>query len=118
MNEILMLDSGDIGLVVQSRVHGTQVIRVSARDYPKISDKTWSVVRTCKSTLYAAINSKSDNGKRSLLYMHRVLMDFPAKGLHVDHVNENGLDNSKTNLRILTHGENIWRGRNGKRQRY
>lgn len=37
--------------------------------------------------------------------MHRLIMGFP-KGKCVDHINHNGLDNRKKNLRICTNKEN------------
>jgi hypothetical protein len=37
--------------------------------------------------------------------MHRQIMNPPA-GLFVDHINHNGLDNRKDNLRIVTPAEN------------
>lgn len=37
--------------------------------------------------------------------IHRWIMDAP-KGLQVDHVNKNRLDNRRSNLRLVTHKEN------------
>ena len=37
--------------------------------------------------------------------MHRVIMDAP-KGMHVDHINGNGLDNRRENLRLCTNSQN------------
>ena len=42
----------------------------------------------------------------TLIHMHRVVMDC-QKGLVVDHINHNPLDNQRGNLRICTHGQNL-----------
>jgi len=45
------------------------------------------------------------NGEKQSIYMHRLLTNAP-KGLEVDHINMNRLDNRKVNLRVCNKGQN------------
>lgn len=51
------------------------------------------------------IASKCCAGKKSTIQLHRFLMDAPD-GMHVDHINQNPLDNRRKNLRIVTGAQN------------
>lgn len=42
---------------------------------------------------------------KGYIYLHRFIME-PAKGLTVDHINGNTMDNRRANLRICTYREN------------
>jgi hypothetical protein len=50
------------------------------------------------------------DGKR--VYLHRFLME-PSPELEVDHVNGDSLDNRRSNLRAVTHRENLRNRRRG-----
>lgn len=52
-----------------------------------------------------AIRSKYENGKYKSILMHRMIMDAPSE-MQVDHINHNGLDNRKVNLRLCTNAQN------------
>lgn len=43
--------------------------------------------------------------KKRRLYMHRAILDAPAH-LQADHINHNGLDNRRANLRLCTMAQN------------
>lgn len=40
------------------------------------------------------------------VYMHRIIMSVDGKGVFVDHINRNGLDNRRSNLRICNRTQN------------
>jgi hypothetical protein len=42
--------------------------------------------------------------------MHRLVIDVPT-GCFCDHINHNGLDNRKANLRVAQHKQNVWHRR-------
>lgn len=69
-------------------------------DYMKINSLKWRLGKWGKGKY--AVRS---NGRKELS-MHRFIMN-PAEGFDVDHINGDGLDNRKINLRICTRSENL-----------
>ena len=74
---------------------------VDAEDYDRINQYQWYACK-CKSTFYAC---RTEGGKT--IRMHREIMRAP-KGLICDHINHNGLDNHRSNLRLCTHAQNCY----------
>ncbi len=56
---------------------------------------------------YARRMEYSEDGKRHLVYMHRLVNKTPD-GIETDHINHNQLDNTRKNLRIATKSQNMW----------
>lgn len=82
-------------------INGLAVI-VDAEDYPVVSRFTWHIKKD-KKTFYAYTNIKI-GGKQCGLSLHRLLTGI--KESQCDHINRNGLDNRKENLRYATNKEN------------
>lgn len=85
---------------------GRGPIIVSAEDYDAIKGYSWSAYKD-KNTSYARCSFflKGQKRQRTLL-LHRVICD-PAPGLVVDHIDGNGLNNTRANLRVTTQANNM-----------
>ncbi len=77
---------------------------VDAEDFDRLNRYQWYACK-CKSTFYAA---RVEGGKT--IRMHRDIMCAP-KGLLVDHIKHNRLDNRKSNLRLCTNAQNCYNQR-------
>lgn len=58
-------------------------------------------------TFYAIRHQPLPTGKRHSVFLHRELLDFP-EGQVTDHINRNGLDNRRCNLRVATTSQNAF----------
>ncbi|HUW14188.1 MAG TPA: HNH endonuclease, partial [Anaerolineae bacterium] len=54
---------------------------------------------------YYAIRGIWINGKTRRVYMHRLILNLPPD-MQTDHINGNGLDNRRLNLRVCTQSQN------------
>ncbi len=57
--------------------------------------------------VYAARHTSRKTGKRKTLLLHRVVLGIVGSSLHGDHINGDGLNNTRINLRVVTPAENI-----------
>lgn len=92
--------------IINSKKYGKQIVLLDDEDYDKVINEKYSLSVTWDKTInnfYVAFTAKPKNSSSRLL--HRYLLN-PPKGLTVDHINRNPLDNRKCNLRICTQFEN------------
>jgi hypothetical protein len=78
--------------------------QVDDENYDEIMEYKWCVYKG-KSTYYAAGHTLRVKGKVKTLYMHRIIMKTPDN-LQVDHIDHNGLNNQKSNMRNCTRQQN------------
>lgn len=79
-----------------------QVALVDDEDYEWLNQWKWYCRKNHK-VCYASRGLKENNRNIS---MHRLIMGDPDK-LIVDHIDHNGLNNQKSNLRVCTHSESM-----------
>jgi hypothetical protein len=82
------------------RLGPRQYAKVDPEDYEPLSKYDWHLVKY-KNTEYAV---RIVNGV-SIVPMHRQIMN-PPRGMLVHHLNHDGKDNRKANLRIVTYKQN------------
>lgn len=84
-----------------------KITQVDDEDYEKVKFLRWyAYYDPALRGFIAQRNVTELNGTRKTIYLHRTIVDAP-KGMVVDHVNHDTLDNRKENLRICTHAENM-----------
>lgn len=89
--------------------HGHTAI-IDNEEYAKVKNYKWYVAKD-KNTYYVQAHIVL-NDKKTTIKMHRIIMDAKRNQI-LDHIDGNGLNNQKINLRFCTNSENL---RNAKKR--
>ena len=68
-------------------------------------DDAWVIVGR-RWSIFNPRGSRTAYARSNGIYLHRLIVGAKA-GEEVDHINGDGLDNRRSNLRIVTHAENL-----------
>ena len=84
-----------------------QIALVDAADYARLGRWKWGlqkyqVKNRDGETITKYYANRTDPATKNLVGMHRQIMDLPPTPLEVHHLNGNGLDNRRSNLRVVT----------------
>lgn len=81
---------------------------IDKEDFHLVKNITWSLLKWGDRLEYARsdYHNPESNIKRKRTLMHHLIIGKPKGKLMVDHINGNGLDNRKCNLRFVTNSEN------------
>lgn len=88
-----------MGIIIDSPKHGRIEVLVDRQDGERLKGKSLYVHKVGQ-FLYVRINPNKE-------YLHRYIMGTMPKGMVVDHINRNTLDNRRQNLRVVTIQENL-----------
>lgn len=97
-------ENGEFCVVPLTGRGGPCIAKIDPEDYEEISQCKWYIKKPKKSRYSRyAINGKGE-------FLHREIMN-PPKGIAIDHINGDGLDNRRANLRIADACQNQWNQR-------
>lgn|SRR3990167_2809158 len=85
-------------IILKTRKGTSHEVLLDDEDFERVKNIKWHYHHGGHSDNWYAMTSGS-------VLMHRLIMNTP-KGMEVDHINGNGLDNRRENLRICTVGQN------------
>jgi len=100
-NEIVILK--DWAEIILYDRHGQEIARskIDLEDVEKCKEYKWHR-KVYKTREYVQTKIEGKNVK-----IHQLLLEYYAKYFEIDHINGDGLDNRKSNLRKCTHQENM-----------
>jgi hypothetical protein len=83
---------------------------VDASDYPMLNAHSWCAAH--RRNTYYAVRFLGTGPARITILMHRAILELaPGRVPEVDHIDGDGLNNVRTNLRVATHAQNIHNAR-------
>lgn len=89
--------------------------KVSDEDFEWLSRYRWFAHKD-KNNWYAHTTLLREDGTRFITSMHRIVLGITGdRKMRGDHINHNGLDNTRENLRIVTSADNSRNRRKSKR---
>jgi hypothetical protein len=105
-----ILDSDEHGefCVIPLGPTGKLFAKIDPDDFEKTGKHNWCCWSNPKGSIKYAVRRIKINGKAKLRQMHRDILDIENSKVFADHVNGDGLDNRRFNLRVATHSQNQW----------
>ncbi len=95
-----------MGEVIEIPLTRGMVALIDAADFPLVGgDKWYALASRRQNRWYARRQVYPAGGGRLVVHMHREIM-CAAEGVMVDHINGNGLDNRRCNLRLASAAQN------------
>ena len=106
---------GNITRIILNRRHGKDMETIiDTEDFDKINafeGSFYAALTRTDGKYYAKITVKSSDNEHKRKYyivrMHRIILGYEEQLPHIDHINDDSLDNRKENLRIATNANNL-----------
>lgn len=94
-------------LIILSNKYGIKTVLLDDDDYNLLSKYNWHFTTSNGKIFYAVRNIQLGPKKRTVIKMHRAILQLTERATVVDHIDGDGLNNQRSNLRVCTQGENV-----------
>lgn len=108
MKNIIKEDEEGTYIEITSKTYGIKKCYIDKEDIEKVQECKWSLKKNKRIKVENVFYVRGDfkiNGIWKQFYLHRYLLE-PEKGLHIDHIDGDPLNNRRSNLRAVTNQEN------------
>lgn len=107
MKNDYVINDKDVVIFLNRRNGQIFSTHISVEDFDKANDikGKWCVIWNEITQSFYVQSATRTNGKKTTISLHRLITGF-IKGMHVDHINHDTLDNRRNNLRIISNSEN------------
>lgn len=95
-----------------SQKYGLQYSIIDTEDYCRVKEHIWHISYNKKHRTFYVTTDIKLNGKKKSLKLHRMITNC-KNNMVVDHVDYNGLNNKKINLRVCKQKDNVKNRRKG-----
>jgi len=82
------------------------VALIDDEDYDMVNFFSWRVMIR-KTNIYVGTQACRINKKAVTMLLHQLVLHNTPEGYEIDHIDGNALNNQKSNLRIVTHTQNM-----------
>lgn len=83
-----------------------KVALVDDEDFERLNQHKWCAAKTAN--IFYAVRTEYNIGeKQKRISMHREVLNIQDRGIHIDHIDHDGLNCQKSNLRQCTHAQNM-----------
>jgi hypothetical protein len=105
-------DGKDIGLIMTAQ--GDWIV-LDVEDFKRLKDKRFQTHYSTRGNTNYATHHYIKDGKKIVRRIHHYMLQ-PPEGYEVDHINHDGFDNRRENLRLATKNQNAWNATKTKRE--
>ena len=93
-------------MTVEIELTQGRVALIDQEDLELVSRYRWRLSTPNKWRQYAQAHIRRPDGRQAEVRMHRLILGLTDPSVHVDHINGDGLDNRRANLRHCSPSEN------------